>query len=300
MSQRTALVVDDSRSARFALRKYLEGQAFRVETADSAHAAYQVLEQLRPDLIFLDHVMPGEDGIEALRHLKSDPATAAIPVVICSSNEGSSFVAAARSQGAADVLQKPPTAEQLRLILDQIESTGSADEPVTLVEEEANEPAWRTDADTAPAPESVATGRADTPMPPPATHDWRDVFDGLRAELAQLRSDAADLPQVLEARVTAVEARIAAMEQRLAGDLASSRKQHEKANDALRQQLGAEIEALKRQHGKELDALRRQFNQDLAALRGQLTDAMDAAVTQARQQALDQLGDALLLALGRG
>ena len=109
MSQRTALVVDDSRSARFALRKHLEHHAFKVDTAESARAAYHWLESQTPDLIFLEHVMPGEDGFEALRHLKADPRTASIPVVICSSNEGGAFTAEARSQGAADVLQKPPS-----------------------------------------------------------------------------------------------------------------------------------------------------------------------------------------------
>ena len=93
MGERIALVVDDSRSARFALRKYLEGHAFRVDTADSARSAYAWLQDQRPDLIFLDHVMPGEDGFTALRHLKADPQTATIPVVICSSNEGGAFVA---------------------------------------------------------------------------------------------------------------------------------------------------------------------------------------------------------------
>ncbi|SFF59855.1 Response regulator receiver domain-containing protein [Fontimonas thermophila] len=111
MNARLALIVDDSRSARFALRKQLEHHAFKVEAVESARAAYQWLAAQTPDLIFLDHVMPGEDGFEALRHIKANPRTAAIPVVICSSNEGGSFVAEARSQGAADVLQKPPSPE---------------------------------------------------------------------------------------------------------------------------------------------------------------------------------------------
>lgn len=119
--QRTALVVDDSKSARFALRRHLEGHAFKVETVDCAQDAYRYVAQQTPDMIFLDHIMPGIDGFEALRQFKRDPATAAIPVVICSSNEGEAFIAEARDQGAADVLPKPPTPSHLQRLLASIE-----------------------------------------------------------------------------------------------------------------------------------------------------------------------------------
>lgn len=121
MSTKTALVVDDSKSARFALRKYLEGHSFKVETAESAQEAFAFLKNNHPDLIFLDHVMPGLDGFEALNQIKSDPATVTIPVVICSSNEGEQFIADARNRGAADVLQKPPSPEQLLKVLDNLQ-----------------------------------------------------------------------------------------------------------------------------------------------------------------------------------
>lgn len=117
MSARTALVVDDSKSARFALRKFLEGHAYKVDTAESAEEAISFLKQNRPEVIFMDHVMPGTDGFDALRLLKADPHTVAIPVVMCSSNEGNEFTAQARSRGAADVLQKPPNPQQLGRIL---------------------------------------------------------------------------------------------------------------------------------------------------------------------------------------
>ncbi len=121
MSQLTALIVDDSRSARFALRKSLESHGFATDATDSARAAYEWLDTQTPDLIFLDHVMPGEDGLEALRQIKANPKTAAIPVIICSSNDAADFVREARGQGALDVLQKPPTAQQLQRVLKHAE-----------------------------------------------------------------------------------------------------------------------------------------------------------------------------------
>lgn len=114
---KTALVVDDSKSARFAIRKFLEGFNYKVDTAESAYDAYKQLAYALPEVIFLDHIMPGVDGFEALRVIKSDPLTAAVPVVICSSNEGEDFVRQAKARGASDVLQKPPSPEQFAGVL---------------------------------------------------------------------------------------------------------------------------------------------------------------------------------------
>lgn len=196
MSQRTALVVDDSRSARFALRKHLEHHAFKVDTAESARAAYHWLESQTPDLIFLDHVMPGEDGFEALRHLKADPRTASIPVVICSSNEGGAFTAEARSQGAADVLQKPPSPEQLKRVLQQIEEAVAArddNEPISVAEEETGglerylEPAAPTPAQTAPAAPAPTGDPSGVMARIAAIEDRLSALEQGLAEVARLR-----------------------------------------------------------------------------------------------------------------
>jgi CheY-like chemotaxis protein len=122
MSTKTALIVDDSRSARFALRRHLEHHAYQVETAESAEEAFSFLKTYHPAVIFLDHVMPGTDGFTALRFLKENPETDSIPVVICSSNEGVSFNAEARAKGAIDVLQKPPSPEELTRVLENLQA----------------------------------------------------------------------------------------------------------------------------------------------------------------------------------
>lgn len=315
MGERVALVVDDSRSARFALRKYLEGHAFIVDTADSARAAYAWLQNQRADLIFLDHVMPGEDGFTALRHLKADPQTATIPVVICSSNEGSAFVAEARSQGAVDVLTKPPSPEQLQRVLRQIESAPlglpAATEPNTL--------------HTAPVPASAESPIATSMPVPPVADDRR--FDALRNSIETLRGDlltvqdeGMQVTQALEARARAIEARMATIEQRLLIDLANARRhlekeletlrlQSDKAIDTLRRQHEQEIAALRRQHEAALatlekrhagqdDAQRRRIDAELRAIHGQFRDELQAATQTARAQALEDLRTRLLRALG--
>lgn len=126
---KSALVVDDSKSARFALRKFLEGFGYKVDTAESAADAYRQLAGRLPDVVFLDHIMPGVDGFEALKVIKSDPLSAKVPVVICSSNEGEDFVHQARLRGATDVLQKPPSPEQIAGVLANL---GSADVDLQL------------------------------------------------------------------------------------------------------------------------------------------------------------------------
>lgn len=127
---KTALVVDDSKSARFALRKFLEGFNYKVETAESAADAYRQLAARLPDVIFLDHIMPGVDGFEALRVIRADSLTSKVPVVICSSNEGEDFVHQAKLRGATDVLQKPPSPEQIAGVLANL---GSAETDLQLL-----------------------------------------------------------------------------------------------------------------------------------------------------------------------
>ena len=123
---KTALVVDDSKSARFALRKFLEGCNYTVEVAEDAHEACRKLIDFRPDVIFMDHIMPGVDGFGALGMLKADPHTSAIPVVLCSSNEGEDFRAQARACGATGVLPKPPSPQQLQQVLANLANADAA------------------------------------------------------------------------------------------------------------------------------------------------------------------------------
>ncbi|HEX7381541.1 MAG TPA: response regulator [Nevskiaceae bacterium] len=111
--QKTALVVDDSKSARYAMRKLLEPHGYAVDTAESAEDAYVYLEHRQPDVIFLDHQMQGRDGLDTLRELKLDAHTRSIPVFICSADDDAEFRARARAAGAADVLSKPPQVQRV-------------------------------------------------------------------------------------------------------------------------------------------------------------------------------------------
>ena len=88
MSSKRALVVDDSKSARAFLSRILERHEITVDAADSAEAAIDYLTRNRPDVIFMDHMMPGMDGFQAVQSIKNNPRTAAIPILMYTSQEG--------------------------------------------------------------------------------------------------------------------------------------------------------------------------------------------------------------------
>lgn len=104
--QKRVLVVDDSKSARLVLRRMLEKHGLIVDTVESATEALEYLIVNRPDAIFMDHMMPGMDGFEAVRAIKGNPQTATIPVMMYTSKGGDLYLGQARALGAVGVLPK--------------------------------------------------------------------------------------------------------------------------------------------------------------------------------------------------
>lgn len=106
MTKKRALVVDDSKSARLALKGLLERQGIEVEFAESGEEAIEFLKHQVVDVIFMDHTMPGMDGFEAVSVIKADPRTAMIPVMMYTAKEGEVYIGQARALGAVGVLPK--------------------------------------------------------------------------------------------------------------------------------------------------------------------------------------------------
>jgi CheY-like chemotaxis protein len=84
----------------------LEKVDIEVDMADAAERAIDYLQKNRPDAIFMDHQMPGMDGLQALKTIKSNPQTAMIPIMMYTSQEGELYVGQARALGAMGVLPK--------------------------------------------------------------------------------------------------------------------------------------------------------------------------------------------------
>jgi CheY-like chemotaxis protein len=106
MPNTRALIVDDSRSARHILGRMLESFGLEVDSVESAELALTYLQTSRPDVIFMDHLMPGMDGFAAVRVIKANPDTATIPVLMYTSQEGDMYLSQARALGAMGVLPK--------------------------------------------------------------------------------------------------------------------------------------------------------------------------------------------------
>ena len=106
MSSKRALVVDDSKSARAFLARILERHEIEVDAAESAEAAIEYLARNKPDVIFMDHMMPGMDGFQAVQTIKNNPRTSAIPILMYTSQEGDLYLGQARALGAEGVLPK--------------------------------------------------------------------------------------------------------------------------------------------------------------------------------------------------
>jgi CheY-like chemotaxis protein len=96
-----------------ALKKLLEEHHLEVDLADSGESAIEFLKKASVDVIFMDHTMPGMDGLEAVSAIKANPDTATIPVMMYTTKEGEVYVGQARALGAVGVLPKNVQPHQL-------------------------------------------------------------------------------------------------------------------------------------------------------------------------------------------
>lgn len=106
MAQRI-LVVEDELTNREVAEVILESQGFEVLVASNGQEGVELAQRTRPDLIVMDILMPILDGLSATRELKSDPATAHIPVLAVTAKASNSDREAAEAAGCDGFLAKP-------------------------------------------------------------------------------------------------------------------------------------------------------------------------------------------------
>lgn len=107
MTTATILVADDSLLIRAVVRSNLEEEGYRVIEADDGPVALDQCRTQRPDVVLLDVEMPGMDGYQVLRELKTDPELKNTPVVFLTSRSSMGDIVAALRGGAHDYLKKP-------------------------------------------------------------------------------------------------------------------------------------------------------------------------------------------------
>jgi diguanylate cyclase (GGDEF)-like protein/PAS domain S-box-containing protein len=107
------LIVDDAPDNLGVLRSMMVRQGYQAFIATSGERAVEIAQRVKPDLILLDIVMPGMDGLEACRRLKAHPATARIPVIFMSARGETEDIVAGFDIGAADYIPKPLRMEEV-------------------------------------------------------------------------------------------------------------------------------------------------------------------------------------------
>jgi two-component system, OmpR family, response regulator MprA len=106
------LVVDDERAVRDSLRRALELEGYEVElAADGAEALYRLESNGQPDAVILDVLMPGVDGLEVSRRLRSKGNT--VPILMLTARTEVESRVAGLDAGADDYLAKPFALEEL-------------------------------------------------------------------------------------------------------------------------------------------------------------------------------------------
>ncbi|MGH2423488.1 EAL domain-containing response regulator [Pseudomonas sp. C 49-2] len=103
----TLLIVDDEPQVRKLLETLLQHEGYQTICASNGEEALQVVVQQAPDLILLDIMMPGMDGYEVASQLKSDDATAGIPIIMLSALSDAGARVSGLESGAEEFLSKP-------------------------------------------------------------------------------------------------------------------------------------------------------------------------------------------------
>jgi len=101
------LIVDDDPRLLHIVAMYLGIEGYDVVTAENGEDGLREIEAQRPDLVILDIMMPGMDGIEACRRIRANPETQNMPVVMFSALSSDDDIERARLAGANHLITKP-------------------------------------------------------------------------------------------------------------------------------------------------------------------------------------------------
>jgi DNA-binding response OmpR family regulator len=133
VTQQTVLVVDDEEAIAEAVRARLQSEGFEVVVAGDGPEAIGLCEQVHPDLVVLDLMLPGMDGLEVCKQIQRDRW---VPVLMLTARTEEADKVAGFAVGADDYLTKPFSLRELvvrvRAILRRMERIGShpGDEPI--------------------------------------------------------------------------------------------------------------------------------------------------------------------------
>lgn len=118
------LIVDDDAFIRRPIQSLLREDGYHTATATDADEGAREIERERPDLIILDVMMPGKDGVTWCAELKGDPTYSRIPIVLLSAHGQEEERERGLAAGAVDFMSKPYSPVELRRRVGEILSRG--------------------------------------------------------------------------------------------------------------------------------------------------------------------------------
>jgi len=124
-TESTILIVDDSRTVIHVLQKLLEQAGYKALVAMDGEQGIRMAKQHKPNLIFMDLVMPGINGFQATRMIRRDVGIKDIPIIIISGNNAASEKFWGKRIGANGFLSKPITRKNFFHSIDTILNSNS-------------------------------------------------------------------------------------------------------------------------------------------------------------------------------
>jgi len=119
------LIVDDTRTSQYLHRTLLEDQGYEVSVATTGEEALEKVEVFEPDLVLMDVVMPGIDGIECCRRIRKLPNVEDLKIMMVTAATGYNRISEAFTAGCDDYITKP---------IDEIELLQKAKDLLKFVE----------------------------------------------------------------------------------------------------------------------------------------------------------------------
>lgn len=291
------LVVDDSKVGRLTMQKKLESFGVGVDFAESGLEALNYLQRHRPDLIFMDHLMPDLDGFETTRRIKATHATRDIPVIIISGSDDETFVREARAIGALDAIAKPPANEAIERILVSLPHTAARG----VAEQASSAPTPQTGT-VAPLDQETVRAITDARIAEVVKQMRNDLLDEFRtrleAEFANERQLHRGWSSQLEQRLDQAMAGQADITRRLAEaethlQRLQSLESRIHAVEAVDERMASLLESVDQRVGPSLAELRQDAERQQAgldALRQELLHRLDARHAQDEQAMHDLAG----------
>ena len=132
MSAHKILVIEDHRDTRELLKYNLAAAGFDVAAAEDGQSGIGLADAFRPEIILLDLMMPGMDGLEVCRHLKSTPELSRIPVIMLTAKGEEIDKIVGLELGADDYVVKPFSPRELVLRIKAVLRRSGAPEPNAL------------------------------------------------------------------------------------------------------------------------------------------------------------------------